>query len=65
MRLGEGKLRDEWLHVLSCFLKYRVVFTPECPPLQDAPKQSGSTAPWLRVDSLSSRLVGLFIGNKD
>lgn len=26
------------------FLKYRVVFTPVCPPLQDASKQSSSTA---------------------
>lgn len=30
------------------FLKYRVVFTPVCPELQDASKQqSGSTALWL------------------
>lgn len=29
------------------FLKYRVVFTPVCPPLQDASKQSSSTALWL------------------
>lgn len=47
MWLGEGKLRDEWLHVFELFLKHRVIFTPVCPALQDASKQSRSTALWL------------------
>lgn len=66
MWLRECTLGDEWLHVFELFLKYRLVFTPACPPLQDASKQSGSAV--LQLSGLiikAPATVGLFIRNED
>lgn len=50
MRLGEGKLRDEWLHVLSCFYSTGL-FSPQC-VLSSRTPQSRAALLCGSVDSL-------------